>query len=294
MKSISHFVFAVFSTAVLLFITPSCSNENEESISAKDLSLAQDEAFADALFEEVDNMVSDELIALDANGYAADSKKSLTNVCYTVTVDHPDSLVFPKVITLDYGDGCSLVFNKDTIVRRGQIVITVSGRWFVNGSTHTVSLNNFYINDVKIEGTRTRTNLGYNDQRHLRYGIELTGGKIIFNDTLMMTREASHVREIINHFNTQNDTIIVTGSAEGINVLGQSYSREIIEPLVMVHCALYKWRWIIADGKVELSNSGTGTTTIDYNGSGCDGEVIISKDGKKHDYRFKYNKGGKG
>lgn len=52
-------------------------------------------------------------------------------------------------------------------------------------------------------------------------GTELVGGKVIFNDTVMMTREASHVREIIRSANPLNDTIMVTGSANGVNVLGR-------------------------------------------------------------------------
>jgi len=280
----------VFASAALIF-TSSCAKEEEGSISASDLSLAQDETYADALYEEVDNLVSDELATLDVSGYSTDAKKSFSdNVCYTVTVDHPDSTFFPKVVTMDFGDGCAVVFNGDTIVRTGQIIVTVTGRWFVEGSQHIVTFNDFYMNGIKIEGTRTRTNLGVNEQNHLELGIELENGKVIFNDTASMTREASHVREIIRSFNPQNDTILVTGSASGVNVLGQSYTREIIEPLVMVHCAQYRWRWVIADGMVELTNSETGSTTIDYNDSGCDGEVIVSKNGYRHNYDFKFNK----
>ena len=276
-------------TIVSIFIAQSCTKEDEEGLSSKDVSLAQDEAFTDALFEEVDNMVSDELFLLDASGYTTDSKKSLTDeVCYTVTVDHPDSTFFPKVITLDYGDGCQVVFNGDTIVRKGQINIEVTGRWFVKGSQHIISFNNFYLNGVKIEGTKTRTNLGYNAKRNQELETKLTNGRIIFNDSLIITREASHVREMIRSLNSLNDTIKVTGTASGINVLGQAYTREIIEPLVMVHCAQYRWRWIIADGKVELTNSETGNLTIDYSGSGCDGEVTISKEGESKNYSFKY------
>jgi len=268
----------------------SCSKDDGGSMSDDDLSLAQDEAYADALFEEVDNMVSEELLLLDENGYTTDTKKSFAeDICFTVTVDHPDSTHFPKVITMDYGDGCAVVFNGDTIVRKGQIIVTLTGRWFTEGSQHIVVFNNFSINDVKIEGTRTRANLGFNAANHLELGTELQDGKITFNDSLFMTREASHVREIIRHMNPQNDTILVTGSANGINVLGQAYTRTITEPLVMVHCIQYKWRWVIVDGTVELTNSETGSTTIDYSGAGCDGEVIINKNGYRHNYDFKFN-----
>jgi hypothetical protein len=285
-----HLFIGLILASSSLLLTTSCTKENNGSISAIDLSLAQDETYADALYEEVDNLVSDELASLDKNGYTTDAKKSFSDVCYTVTVDHPDSTKFPKVITMDFGDGCQIIFNGDTIVREGQITITVTGRWFEEGSQHIVSFNDFYINGIKIEGSRTRTNLGLNPENHLELGFELENGKITFNDTLFMTREASHVREIIRRFNPQNDTILITGSANGINTRGQEYNREIIEPFVMVHCSQYNWRWVIADGMVELTNSETGITTIDYNGSGCDGEIIVNKNGYRHNYDFKYNK----
>lgn len=282
------FGIMAFAAATLVFL-PSCSKEDEGSISATDLSLAQDETYADAMFEEVDNLVSEEIDALDKIGYDISSKKSgFEDVCFTVTVDHPDSVSFPKVVTMDFGTGCSIVFNGDTIVRSGQIIITVTDRKYVVGSQHIVTFNNFYMNGVKIEGTKTRTNLGLNSENHLEIGTELEGGKVIFNDTVMMTREASHVREIIRTLNPMNDTIMVTGSANGVNVLGQSYTRDIIEPIVMVHCTNYKWRWVIIDGLVELTNSETGTSTIDYSASGCDGDVIVGKNGFRHNYDFKY------
>jgi hypothetical protein len=277
--------------AIALFFVPSCSREGEGSISDTDLALAQDEAYADALYEEVDNMVVSEITTLDGNAYVSSGLKSTEDEepCYTVTVDHPDSTHFPKVITIDYGEGCTIVFRDDTITRKGQIMITITDRWFMPGAENIVTFNNFYINEVKIEGTRTITNLGLNDKNHLEMGIVLEGGKIIFNDTAWMTREANHIREWVRLQSPQNDTVLITGSAHGINVLGQEYNRLITEPLVLVHCQDYKWRWVIVDGMVEITNSVTGITTIDYSADGCDGIVIINKNGYHHNYEFKYN-----
>lgn len=297
MKTRKLFAVVLFSCASIVFFFPSCTKEDENNLSQTDLTLAQDDAYADALYEEVDNLIDEEMTLLEKNGYSTDSRKSTSDdICYTVTVDHPDSLIFPKVVTIDYGDGCAVVFNGDTLVRKGQIIITTTARWFVEGSQHIVTFNNFYLNGIKVEGTKTRTNLGLNDENHLEWSIELEGGKLTFNDTLFMTRNSVHVREMIRKLNPVNDSIIVTGSANGMNVLGQTYTREIINPLILVHCDNYRWRWIIADGKVELTNSETGVTTIDYSGSGCDGEVIIEKNGNRYNYSFKYNRGrgGKG
>jgi len=291
MKRNKRFLGLMLIALTIVFLTPSCSKEDDGSISETDLALAQDEAYADALYEEIDNMVVSEITALDASGYLSADLKSTTEEepCYTVTVDHPDSTHFPKVVTIDYGEGCTIVFRDDTITRKGQIILTVTDRWFMPGAENIVTFNNFYLNDVKIEGTRTITNLGLNEELHLEMGIVLEGGKITFNDTTWMTRDANHVREWIRHYSPQNDTVLITGSANGTNVLGQQYSRVITESLVLVHCQEYKWRWVIVDGSVEVTNSETGVTTIDYSADGCDGTVMINKNGYRHNHEFKYN-----
>ncbi len=274
----------------LLFVY-SCTKEDKGNLAGTDLSLAEDEAYADAVYNEVDNMVVSEVTSLDGSAYMSSMLKSTTDEepCLKVTVDHPDSTHFPKVITLDYGEGCTRVFHDDTLTRKGQIIITITDRWFMTGAKNIVTFNNFYINDVKIEGTRTITNLGMNAKNHLELSIELTGGKITFADTAFMTRESSHVREWIRHFNPQNDTMLITGSAHGINVLGQEYNRVITDPLVLVHCQEFSWRWVIVAGTVEITNSVTGTSTIDYTADNCYGTVIVNKNGYHHNYVFRFN-----
>jgi hypothetical protein len=286
-----RFLGLLIAAALGIYFVQSCSNEDRGSISETDFALAQDEAYADALYEEVDNMVADEITALDGNAYSPMGMKSTAgnDICFTVTVDHPDSTQFPKVVTIDYGEGCMVVFNNDTITRKGQIIITLTNRWFMPGAEHVVTFNGFYLNGVKIEGTRTITNMGLNDKHHLEMSIMLENGKLTFNDSTFITREANHVREWIRHYQPQNDTLKITGSASGLNVLGQTYSRVITEPLVLVHCQDYHWRWVIVAGTVEITNSTTGITTIDYKAEGCDGTVMVSKNGNHQNYGFNYN-----
>jgi len=279
-------------TAVALFFTTSCSKDSG-SLSDTDLANAQDDAYAEALYDQVDNSVSTNLTNLDASNYSPLATKSTSDdgeACAVITVDHPDSTHFPKVVTIDYGDGCTMVYKDDTITRKGKIIVTMTGRWWNEGTQHIVTFSDFYINDVKIEGTRTITNLGLNDKNHPELGIVLENGKITFNDTAWMTREANHVKEWIRSYNPMNDTILITGTASGVNVLGQSYERLITEPLVMVHCADYRWRWVIVGGTIQITNSETGVTTIDYSSSGCDGTLVVSKNGYHHNYGFFFRK----
>jgi hypothetical protein len=290
MKTKKSILGLIFAATVAIFLAPSCAKDDAGSISSKDLAMAQDEAYVDALYQEVDNTVISNTTSLDAGHYSGMGLKSTSDdgECVTITVNHPDSTSFPKIITLDYGTGCTTVFRDDTITRKGQIIITLTDRWFVQGSQHIVTFSNFYINNVKIEGTRTITNMGLNAKNHFELGIVLQNGKITFNDTAWMTRDANHVREWIRSNNPQNDTVLITGTASGINIKGENYERLITTPLVLAHCSNVPWRWVILAGTVQITNSVSGVTTIDYSSSGCDGEVLISRNGYHRNFAFKY------
>jgi hypothetical protein len=281
----------MLSAAVGIMLIPSCSKDNTGNISSREVVAAQDEVYADALYEEVDNTVMSSITTMNLYGFSTMNMKSTahdSDDCMMVTVDHPDSVSFPKVVTLDFGEGCTRIFKNDTITFEGQIIVTITDHWFDTGAQHVITFNNFYINGVKLEGTRTITNMGLNDKNHFELGISLTGGKVIFNDTASMTRESNHVREWIRGQNPLNDTILVTGSASGTNIQGEQYERIITSPLVMIRCQDVRWRWVTVKGTIQITNSETGVSTIDYTGSGCENSVVLNKDGYHINMPFRY------
>lgn len=295
MNTMKRITGSLMAAVLMLAITHSCSKEDtlniDQAIPEAELKLAQDDALVDALYEEIDNAVIDEVTQLDANAYSTFELKSTSDEdpCYTVNVDFPDSTHFPKVVTIDYGEGCTMVFRNDTITRSGKIIITVTGRWFEQGTQHIVTFDNFFINGVGIEGTRTITNQGLNEKGHLLISIKLEGGVVAFTESEIMTLEADYLREWIRYRTPLLDTMIITGSASGVNIQGESFTRTIVEPLVLVHCREYRWLWVIVDGIVEINNSVSGITSVDYSAEGCDGTVIFNRNGYRHNYPFKYN-----
>jgi hypothetical protein len=285
-------VLSGLTLTAVLFLYTACSKDNDKgNISDTDIGLARDEAYVDAIFDELDNLAVTEVKSLDDNDYSASGLKSTdASVCYTVTVDHPDTTTFPKVITIDFGDGCSAVFNGDTITRSGQVSVTITNRWFVPGAQHILTFNNFYFNGAKVEGTRTITNEGWNNKLHLLISVDLENGKVTFNDTAFVTRNASHDWEWALHMNPVYDTIWVNGNASGTNILGESYTRTITSPLVLVRCSNMQYRWGFTAGTMEVENSERGNMTITYTGDGCSNDVIITKDGNEYQYRFRYRR----
>ena len=283
-----------------MFLLNSCNLDEQTSsgLNDADIEQAEDDAVADDVYTTVDAMVDDEISTLDANNYNANmhlktvsDKTSDPFVCKVVTVDHPDSTHFPKVITIDYGEGCTVTINGEDYTRKGKIQITVTGRWFLEGATRTTTFIDFFVNDVKVEGTRTVVNTGENENGNLVFEHELTDGKLIFNDTLEYTRTATTEREWVRAATPLLDEWYISGSRSGVNAEGYEYSHEIIERLRMIRCEEYRYQWLIVEGVVEITRNGQ-TGTINYGDGSCDDTAILTIDGEEREIevRQRYHK----
>ena len=230
---------------------------------------------------------------LDDNGYQNFSSKSADEeyVCLIVTVDYPDSTRFPKIITFDYGEGCRVVFHGDTIFKKGKIIVTLTGKFDVPGSQHILTFEDFFVNEVKVEGVRTITYNGLNENDLFEFNITLDDGKLIFPDPetgerLTYTREARLTKEWYRTRIPVEDSVYMNGSMWGVNVYGEDYSREIIETLTLAHCPQYRKRWVIVDGQI-LSTVGEISTVIDYGDGSCDGTALVRRERAQHRIRIR-------
>lgn len=291
MKKLSLLFSAGF-FAIIAFIVVSCEKNDlpqaSVDLSATDIALAHDDAVADDIYNDVDADVLTEIQILDENDFQSVSLKTTNEEfpCLTVTVDYPDTLRFPKVITLDYGDGCTFIINGDTITKKGIIIVTLTDKFYVPGAQRIVTFNEFYMNEVKVEGVLTSTFNGVNDNDLLEYTMTLEDGKLIYDESSVYTREARHKKEWLRSEFPIEDTLFISGSSWGINIEGEEYSREIIDELVLAHCPSYGRRWVIVDGQVE-STVGDETTLIDYSDGGCDGTAVIARKGIRHRIRIR-------
>lgn len=268
-------------------ILTSCDNNSDENLalSDADIDMAEDNTAIDAVYEEIQQTVDQEISTLDQNGYQDLHLKSTSDdICRIVTVDRPDSTRFPKVVTIDYGDGCTNVVNGDTITKKGIIEITVTGRYFIAGSQRIITFKDFFINNMQIEGTRSITNNGYNDNGNLEFSIKLEEGKVTIDDTIVITRNSSRVREwyIGNRWDRGDDEYIITGSTYGVNARGENYSREIIEPLHKTSCRFF------VSGIIESVVGTNDPVQLDYGEGFCDNIASLSRNGETKEIRLRF------
>lgn len=255
---LSVFLLAIFFT--------SCEKTEDanELVSTK---AVQEEAIADILWNTIDADVDYASELMNNKGY-----KSVTDTCPMIIVDHPDSVFFPRTITIDYGDGCETWHGR---VKSGKIVIHISAPMHLEASVRTVTLENYYIDNHLIEGTKVLTNKGFNDSGNMNWDVVLSGGKITFPDGSVSLREMTHNRELVAGIDTPfywwDDEYHITGVATGTNIDGVSYVNTITKPV------LYKTvcRFPVS-GTVDMVITDLGTLIFDYGDGDCDNEATVT------------------
>ncbi len=260
-----------------VFIIASCNKENKTEL------VENNDAVADATDADVSftNMESVENAALENSSVNNITERLgsvdsfFGNSCAIITKDSTSS---PKVITIDFGTVNCLC--RDGINRRGKITISITGNYFSTGSIRTVTLDNFYADDKKIEGTKTSTNNGLNALGQMNWSVNVTNGKITDVNGDIKTFQSTRVRTQTAGQNTTgvggwiDDEYDVTGTASGISVKGISYTASTITPLhkVVKKCKRF------TSGILEIVPATTGNykRQIDFGTGACDNTATVT------------------
>jgi hypothetical protein len=246
-----------------------CNDESEDV--STDLSEALDiesEATMESNYEEADMIVDAgfELLNADENGRV---HRDEMIECATIVRDTVN-----KILTIDYGDGCT-VYGRNI---KGVVTIAYNSRRLIPGAFREATFTDFFIDEVKVEGTRRLENTSESLMDAPTFAISLTGGKVTFTDDTQATRESSRVRTWIRGLNPLNDEVQITGTANGTKRDGISYSMEVLETLVYKRGCRAAGVWIPVSGIKQLTFDGN-VAVIDYGDGTCDNEVSITING---------------
>jgi len=263
----------------------SCKKETSGLIDQTSVDLADDDAVADAVFEDVFNTADNASIIADQIGksLSTESETLVADSCPTITVTHPTSSVWPKVVTVDYGTGCA-GFNDNT--RSGKIIIEITGPRLEPGSKRTVTFADYFINGIKVEGTKVIENKGYNSNQNLVFSIKLTDGKLTLPDGSTIERSTDHQREWTAGLLTRNiwdDECLITGTATGKNINGVAYTNTITTALQWKRAC----RFIVA-GVVEIDREGKQPVQLNYGTGECDAKAVVTRNGESKEILLKY------
>ena len=263
MKTTKLYILFMLTFAFTLFIA-GCEKDKTQSPVE---SVVEDDILTSDLFDDIFAEVEDAMEFMEDGLYGGFKKSTEAVTCKTVTIEHPDDSTFwPRTVTIDYGEGCTAPNGR---TRKGKIIIVVNGKFTNENYYRTVTFDNYYVDDFKIEGQKTVANEGLNDNGNMYFSIVLTGGKVISPEGKEMTKEYTHYREWIAGSNTPrlrlDDEYLITGTSEGINRKGISYKKTILEPLYVTKDC----RWI-RSGSIEIVAEGKDDAILDYGDGVCD------------------------
>jgi len=271
--------------AAMVMLPFSSCKKDSTIIEQESIDLADDDAVSDAVYEDVFNTADNASIILDQLVKSGDSKSItiVTDSCPTITITHPTTGIWPKVLTVDFGTGCVGSFDN---TRSGKIIIEVTGPRMDVGSKRTITFGNYFFNSIKVEGTKVYENMGYNSNQNLVFKISLTGGILTLPEGKEIERSFEHQREWTAGLLTRNiwdDECLITGSANGVNINGVAYTNTIMTALQWKRVCLF-----LVSGVVKIERDGALPVEINYGTGECDAKALVSRGGESKEILLKY------
>ncbi|MBL7825082.1 MAG: hypothetical protein JNJ57_00520, partial [Saprospiraceae bacterium] len=138
----SILLLATFAFGIILFQSCQKTDSNTDNAlitTAEDLSVHEDYA------EQVD--IDADMVVEERGG---------GGTCPTITFAQPEG-TWPNTITIDFGTACT---RPDGRVLSGKLIIDQTAEIRTPGAVRTLTHDNFYVDGIKVEGTKTWTNLG--------------------------------------------------------------------------------------------------------------------------------------
>ncbi|WP_144017484.1 hypothetical protein [Ekhidna lutea] len=254
---------------IFVIIFSSCSDDSETApvdlVAELD---ADSEAALEANYEDVDLIAEAGLAFADESGRV---ERDTVLECAEITHDKEN-----KTLTIDYGDGCEIRGGR---VLKGKIIIEYNERKLVPGAFRIITLEDFFIDEVQVEGTRTLTNISESLDDNLTFNIVLEDGKLTFEDGSTATRDADHTKTWIRANNPLNDEFHVEGGASGSNREDIRYEVEILEKLVFKRSCRASRVFIPVSGIKQIT-FGDNVAVINFGDGDCDNEVTITINGE--------------
>jgi hypothetical protein len=277
-----YFIIVAAATLVTLF---SCQKDTP-LLDDESVNIADDDAVTEAVFDDVFSTADNASIIAEGIGKGDDSKSGtevLADSCPEITMTRTGSGAWPKRVTVDYGTGCT---GLNDVVRKGKIIIDITAPRLETGAKRTVTFVDYYVNDIKVEGTKVLETVGFNSNQHLVVSVKLTGGKLTLPDGKTIQREVSHQREWIAGLQTRNiwdDECLITGTASGVTVNGVAYTNTIITALHWTRACRF-----LVSGVIKIERPDLQPVTIDFGTGDCDSKAVLTRGDETREITLRY------
>jgi hypothetical protein len=196
--------------------------------------------------------------------------------CFTITVVPNIPHVFPKTVTIDFGNGC---LGRDGKYRKGKIVSIYTNPMVLPGAKVSTTFVDYFVDSFKIEGTHITENTSTSNMQGWK--VVVIDGKITNTNTnrWRMWNSTKEVLQIAGNGTPRfplDDVYKITGHSRASNSAGHTWSSLIIDPLIKK----FTCRWIVK-GTVKIIRDGR-EALLDYGNGDCDNLAIIYINGVPH------------
>jgi hypothetical protein len=296
MKTITGTLAALLTTALVtgLFLT-ACKKEDNGATGAAGkeefaAAASESDASAEEVFDDVFNNVMGVSAEVGIGGTGAFGRIDVSTgrlegtdsvACYVVITKQLNPATrFPLQITIDFGSGCTA---RDGITRRGKIIAVYTGHLLVAGNSATTTFDNYYINDIKVEGTHKLTNTGTIDKKSYTTQVtnaqlsQANGNYIQWNSLKTLTQVEGGSTPLI----ALDDAYSITGQADGSVRLNDKYfqwSTAITAPLTK----RFTCPWF-TKGTLNLLKGNDAVAVLDYGSGTCDNKASFTVNGLIHE-----------
>ncbi len=270
----------LFFIALLGVVMFSCKEEPEPIVTPP---TTQEAVNALAEYALVNKLFSDAFSeADDAAKYTddqIDGNKNGTKDGPIITITPFDAVTWPKTVSVDYGPSNFLC--QDGRSRRGVINFETTGFYREEGTIITVTFEDYYQNDYKVEGTQIVTNTGRNADDHYMYTVEINDGKVTTPLNKIVNYEENTTREWaegeLTVLEICDDVYYITGTQNGVSSDSIAYLLTVQQQLDVKICC----NWIRA-GLLDVDIEGLSTMTINYGDGTCDNDAVVSYLGQEY------------
>ncbi len=255
---------------LLVFSLLSCNSDTDDILKEPDLTIVTDDYQISQAFEDLDYIT---LTALDNSGLGARMTKdiSITEICATAKATLDEN---GKKITIDFGAGCT---SSNGITRKGKIILTYSGNLLFPGAKVIANFDGYFVNDKKIEGTRTITNTGIDFlTSSVSLAVKVENGKITWPNNTFVTIASDQIRLV--KLGDEGYDASITGTATGKSRDGVNYKSLVIDPLIVKQSCVASGVWVPGAGELQFQYGGM-EVTVDYGDGSCDKLVKITYPG---------------
>lgn len=260
-------------------ILTGCRKEKNED---NDTSGSSDNAYAEATFNDVNNIADEAGISGSLSNYKTgqDLGGILASSCATITLQNANT-GNQDTLTIDFGpNNCQCA---DQRYRRGKVIVYYSGMYKDSASTHTITFSNYFVDDNQISGTKTVTNKGHITNGNLTFDVVVNGQIDLANNAGTITWSSNRTRVWTSGESTifwNDDVYSISGSATGTDRNGKSFSATITTPLVR-NMALGCRRHFVS-GVFDFVPQGKPTRTVDFGNGACDNVATVTINGKTY------------